>query len=60
MHSICVNTKYIIFLIDYQFLDELILEYLLKKIDAFILICEVDIEKHLTNNYLFLDIYIKE
>ncbi len=48
------------FLIDRQFLNKLILECLLKKINAFILMCEVNIKKHFINNYLLLDIYIKE
>jgi len=48
------------FLIDRQFLNKLILECLLKKIYAFILMCEVNIKKHFINNYLLLDIYIKE
>jgi len=48
------------FLIDCQFLNKFILKYLLKKIDTFILIYKVDIEKYFTNNYLFLNIYIKK
>ncbi len=60
MYSICVNIRYIMFLINCQFLNKLILKYLLKKINTFILICEVNIEKYLINNYLLLDIYIKD
>jgi len=60
MHSICVDTKYIIFLIDRQFLNKFKLEYLLKKVDTLILVREINIEKYFTNDYLFLNIYIKE
>jgi len=41
-------------------LNKLILKYLLKKIDTLILICKINIEKYFTNNYLLLNIYIKE
>jgi len=41
-------------------LNKFILKYLLKKIDIFILIYKVNIKKYLTNNYLLLNIYIKE
>ncbi len=60
MYFICVDTRYIIFLIDRQFLNELKLKYLLKKINAFILVYKVDIKKHFINNCLLLNIYIKE
>ncbi len=45
MHSICVDTKYIIFLIDRQFLNKFKLEYLLKKVDTLILVREINIKK---------------
>ncbi len=48
------------FLIDCQFLNKFILKYLLKKIDTLILVRKINIEKHFINNYLFLNIYIKE
>ncbi len=41
-------------------MNKFILKYLLKKIDIFILIYKVNIKKYLTNNYLLLNIYIKE
>jgi len=48
------------FLIDCQFLNKFILKYLLKKIDTLILVRKINIENHFINNYLFLNIYIKE
>jgi len=41
-------------------LNKLILRYLLKKIDTFILVYKVNTQKYLIDNYLLLNIYIKE
>ncbi len=59
IYFICVDSKCTMSLIDYQFLKKLDLERLLKKVNALILIRKVNIEKHFTNNYLIINIYIK-
>ncbi len=41
-------------------MNKLILRYLLKKIDTFILVYKVNTQKYLIDNYLLLNIYIKE
>ena len=55
---ICVNLKCIISLINKKFLKEILLNVLIKKIKMSINIKEIDIFKHMINDYYLLDLYI--
>ncbi len=60
LYIICVNIKYIIIFINCKFLKNLVLNFFIKKIQIFIFVCDVNIAKHLIDNYLILNIYIKD
>ena len=60
MYIICVNIKYIITFIDCKFFDNLVLNLSIKKIQVLIFVCNINIARHLINNYLVLNIYIKD
>ena len=55
---ICVNLKCIISLINKKFLKEILLNVLIKKIKMSINIKDIDIFKHIINDYYLLDLYI--
>ena len=55
---IYVNSKCIISLIDKNFLKEILLNILIKRIKMSINIKEIDIFKHMINDYYLLDLYI--
>jgi len=60
LYIICVNIEYIIILIDRKFLEDLVLNLFIKKTQIFIFVCDINIARHLINNYLVLNIYIKD
>ena len=55
---ICVNSKYIMSLINKKFLKEILLNVLIKRIKMSINIKEIDIFKHMINDYCLFDLYI--
>ena len=59
-YIICVNIEYTITFIDCKFFKNLTLNLFIKKIQIFIFVYNVDIAKHLINNYFILNIYIKD
>jgi len=59
-YIIYVNIKYTITLIDRKFLKNLALNFFIKKIQTFIFVCDINIARHLIDNYLVLNIYIKD
>jgi len=59
-YIIYINIKYIIAFIDRKFFEDLALNLFIKKTQTFISICDVNIARHLINNYFILNIYIKD
>ena len=59
LYTICVNIEYTIILIDCKFLKNLVLNLFIKKIQTLISMRNVNIARYLIDNYLVLNIYIK-
>ncbi len=60
LYIIYIDIEYTITLINCKFLENLVLNLSIKKTQAFISICDIDIARYLIDNYLILDIYIKD
>ena len=60
LYNVCFNIDCIMILIDKQFLKEFRLERLLKKFRIMIFVWKVGTKRYLTNDYLIINLYIKE